>query len=338
MALGSLIMILGCRAPVSANAEYLIVAGGGGGGHGGGGGGGVLEGSIEMNEYVSYPIIIGAGGTAESGYSIFATQGNASRAFDIEPIGGGAGGSTSASGFGSTGDGYNGASGGGGGKKFGVHPPTYSYPTYSDGGKGVYPGSTYIDAARQGYDGGRGYHEYEEDQYPPYEALSAPTFPGGGGGGGGQGGDGDDVTNTSGTGGIGYESVISGTSTRYAGGGGGGGGSDQYYGTVTRYAGASGGLGGGGAGGSADSGNYQDWTYGESGEVNSGGGGGGGHFYQSFNQYGGNGGSGIVIIKIPDSRSLIFSEGVTYSQTSVEGSKIYTITETSTAEETMELR
>ena len=51
---------------------------------------------------------------------------------------------------------------------------------------------------------------------------------------------------------------------------------------------------------------------------------------------GGNGGSGVVIIKIPDSRTATFSGGVTSSEsTAVAGYKIYTVTATSTASETV---
>jgi uncharacterized protein YukJ len=51
---------------------------------------------------------------------------------------------------------------------------------------------------------------------------------------------------------------------------------------------------------------------------------------------GGNGGSGVVIIKIPDTHSAIFSSGVTQTlSTSVAGFNIYTVTATSTTSETV---
>jgi hypothetical protein len=51
---------------------------------------------------------------------------------------------------------------------------------------------------------------------------------------------------------------------------------------------------------------------------------------------GSNGGSGVIILKIPDTRTATFSAGVTSSvSTSVPGYKIYTITATSTSSETV---
>lgn len=88
---------------------------------------------------------------------------------------------------------------------------------------------------------------------------------GNGGGGGGAGGDGYNGTGGTGNGGIGKQSSITGTATYYAGGGAGGFGSSK-----------TGGTGGGGA--------YQ-----VSGTSNTGGGGGGDY---------GNGGSGVVIIRV----------------------------------------
>jgi hypothetical protein len=55
-----------------------------------------------------------------------------------------------------------------------------------------------------------------------------------------------------------------------------------------------------------------------------------------INGLGGNGGSGVVIIKIPDTRTATFSGGVTSSlSTSVSGFNIYTVTATSTTSETV---
>jgi hypothetical protein len=50
----------------------------------------------------------------------------------------------------------------------------------------------------------------------------------------------------------------------------------------------------------------------------------------------GNGGSGVIILKIPDNRTATFSGGVTSSlSTSVSGFKVYTVTATSTTSETV---
>jgi uncharacterized protein YukJ len=55
----------------------------------------------------------------------------------------------------------------------------------------------------------------------------------------------------------------------------------------------------------------------------------------SGTSYSGAGGSGIVILKIPDSYTATFSAGVTSSlDTSVAGYKIYSVTATSTTSET----
>ena len=110
--------------------------------------------------------------------------------------------------------------------------------------------------------------------------------PGGGGGGGGAGAVGVTATNNNGAaGGDGLQSSISGTATYYAGGGGGA----SYNNPGT---GGAGGNGGGGAGRGLSN------QIGENGSSNTGGGGGGGS--KTTAQYGGTGGSGIVIIRYPD--------------------------------------
>jgi hypothetical protein len=50
---------------------------------------------------------------------------------------------------------------------------------------------------------------------------------------------------------------------------------------------------------------------------------------------GGNGGSGVVFIKIPSANSATFSGGVTSSVATVGAYKIYTVTATSTTSETV---
>ncbi|MFA5917810.1 MAG: glycine-rich domain-containing protein [Candidatus Gracilibacteria bacterium] len=107
------------------------------------------------------------------------------------------------------------------------------------------------------------------------------TSPYPGGGGGGAGGVGiNGIGNQAGSGGPGIYSNISGISVAYAGGGGCGG-------TSQGSKVGSGGIGGGGAGGLS--------ANGTNGTPNTGGGGGGGS--NSSPYYGGNGGSGIVIIR-----------------------------------------
>lgn len=117
----------------------------------------------------------------------------------------------------------------------------------------------------------------------------------GGGGGGGRGLPGGDAyfigfINYGGDGGVGLASDITGTSTYYAGGGGGG-------------VNGVGGLGGGGNGGNYNliPGSQINGSPGQNAAVNTGGGGGGatgGSNNILFNfSYGGNGGSGVVVIR-----------------------------------------
>lgn len=102
---------------------------------------------------------------------------------------------------------------------------------------------------------------------------------------------------------------ITGLAAYYSGGGGG-----SAYTTV-----GTGGAGGGGAGSS-----YSAYT-GVSGAINTGGGGGGGS-NGSFSTPG-SGGSGIVILKIPDTYTGTVSGGLTSTlSTAVSGYKIYSIT------------
>ena len=111
---------------------------------------------------------------------------------------------------------------------------------------------------------------------------SAGASNGGSGGGGAFAAGG---TGPAGTGGNGIENTITGTSTYYSGGGGGG--ADGVGGTA--------GLGGGGAGAVTSS------SDGFSGIANTGGGGGGAW---NLGNNGGNGGSGVVIIRYPNTYTI----------------------------------
>jgi hypothetical protein len=242
-------------------ADYLVVAGGGGGGGGyrsGAGGAGGLRCTVGAT---------GGGGSLESALSLTA------KSYPVL-IGAGGVGITNANGtsggnsvFGSitaTGGGYGGGSwdsgnaGGPGGSGGG------GIGSSSTGGAG----GTRTASPVQGFNGGSGY--------------SGALQCGGGGGGAGAIGQNGGSGGTDGDGGNGATTSISGTSTTYAGGGGGG---NYGSGNVTI-----GGTGGGGAGGSGDS-PYKD---GVSGTVNTGGGAGGA---SGDGFKGGNGGSGIVIIR-----------------------------------------
>lgn len=174
---------------------------------------------------------------------------------------------SSATGGGFGGTGYSpGGDGGSGGAYLRTDIPT---------GRGI---------AGQGFDGG----------------LSGVGYAGSGGGGAGQIGQPAPSSFTAGNGGNGTNSFaaawLTPTSTGISGyiGGGGGGGASPYYGTPVR---ATGGLGGGGAGCMGGS----SATVAENGVANTGGGGGGGGATANVvtTRFGGNGGSGLVIIRYP---------------------------------------
>ena len=198
--------------------EYLVVAGGGKGGDagwggGGGGAGGLLQGNVSVTPG-TYTVTIGGGGSGSlSRYQTGGSNGSNSAisgsGVSVTANGGGYGSSAGGSPYGHPGG--DGGSGGGAAQR----------DAPKAGGRGIYPGSAYISATRQGYDGGW--------------VLGGSDS---GGGGGGAGGSGANTTGSGGNGGIGLQSNISGTAVYYAGGGGGG-------------SGASGGNGGGGNAGAA---------------------------------------------------------------------------------------
>ena len=211
----------------------LVIAGGGSGGTGyyggGGGAGGYLESSTDLSIGVTYTITVGTGGVGTTTQTNRGgTGGNStitgSGFSTITAIGGGGGGSRNNDQ--NTANAQGGPGGSGGGASY----------VQNVGGKGVYPGSTYLSQARQGYDGGA--------------TNSDGTFSAGGGGAGaaGQGAPGSPPR----SGGVGLASSITGTSVTRGGGGGnaygtsypgaGGGGSSDTPGTANT---------GGGGGGSA---------------------------------------------------------------------------------------
>jgi hypothetical protein len=135
----------------------------------------------------------------------------------------------------------------------------------------------------------------------------------GGGGGGGAGAAGaagvvaeNAANSVGGNGGIGVQTSISGTATYYAGGGGGISEGNNNF--------RLGGLGGGGKGEGAS-------NAGSAGTANTGGGA-GGNFYST----GRTGGSGIIILKYPNTVTATFSGGVTQSTVTSGAFKISTIT------------
>lgn len=271
--------------------RVLVVGGGGGGGMdmgGGGGGGGVV---YEKNQPVYGDVIVtvgrggygapaGSGGYRTDGvgpqpgghqFTISATAGLPSSFGELTALGGGYGGSSYYGYTPNFGLGGSGASGG--------------------GSSGYTAGATTTGAAGtvgQGFKGGN--------------AGGGSYYSGGGGGAGAPGTDGPNTPH----GGAGVYNDITGTGYYWGGGGGGasyssgqggnggvGGGGGGANGTTTGGAGYNNGnAGGGGAGGS--------WaqTPGGNAGANTGGGGGGGSHYNATNQ-GGEGGSGIVVVRYP---------------------------------------
>jgi hypothetical protein len=215
------------------NATTLLVAGGGSGGTGyyggGGGAGGVLETSTTFSLGVTHTITVGTGGVGTSTQTNRGGNGgnssiSGSGFSTITAVGGGGGGSRNGDQPNGNATGANGGSGGG-----------TSFPPTVAGGIGVYPGSTFLNQARQGYNG-----------------APAPVYGtdyGSSGGGAGAAGQYLSATATT-NGGIGVQSSITGSAVYYGGGGGGG------YGSGT------GGTGGGG-------------NQNNAGSTNTGGGGGG---------------------------------------------------------------
>jgi len=253
------------------NVDFLVIAGGGGGGQDSGGGGGAGGYRASYNSEAS-----GGGGSSESALSVaVGTQ------YTITVGGGGTGSqnpgfpnayprgtSGSNSVFGTI------TSIGGGAGGVNTESPVDLRPGLtggSGGGAGVNSnGGTITGAAgtsNQGFAGGNA----EGGAYPARK---------GGGGGGASAVGGNASTSVAGSGGNGVASTITGSSVTRAGGGGGSG--QDNNGTA-----GSGGSGGGGAGSVSGTGT--------SATTNTGGGGGGS---AAFNNAG-NGGSGIVILRMP---------------------------------------
>jgi 3D (Asp-Asp-Asp) domain-containing protein len=276
--------------------DYLVIAGGGGGGANVGGGGGA--GGYRTSFSTS-----GGGQPAEPRLHL-----NYSTAYPIT-IGAGGVGGTGVGGVGSNGSNSRFANlisiagGGGGGNGGGLNG--------RDGGSGGGAGEAAQRGSGtpgQGFNGGIDYD------------LGNYYGSGGGGGAGAVGVNGS--SGGGGTGGAGVASSITGASVTRAGGGGGG-----YY-----PIGGSQASGSGGGGGSGSSSNIN----GGAGTANTGGGGGGGSNMNNDPGAGGAGGSGIVILRIPSYATATFSGGVTSSlSTSVAGFNIYTVTATSTTNETV---
>ncbi len=257
--------------------DVLMVAGGGGGGGHANPGGAGAGGLIYINSHGLTPgtftITVGAGGVnTNTGTYATAVKGNDTTGIGLTAKGGGAGVVWSAAVLASLNGGSSGGYGTGGSVNTGAS--TATQPSQS-GDSGVYG---------FGNRGGNG-------------TYFGNPYPGGGGGGAGAVGQNSPGGSTAGAGGAGRTYDISGTSTTYAGGGGGGGWS--------AVSGMAGGAGGGGRGdcalsngsGTSSRGFTNNSSIGENGSINTGGGGGGAGRTGGQLSRGGNGGSGIVIIR-----------------------------------------
>lgn len=294
--------ILGVTSLYTVNADVLVVGGGGGGasnqnafaGAGGGGAGGYYYATHTLSfpdntQASGYLITVGAGGAGginqDSGFRGSPSSIYKLNNLDISRAGGGGGVWSTLS------DERNGASGGGApAGQFGW----WGTSAGSDKiGYGIYPGSPYIDAPRQGYNGGIG--------------GNGSNWAGAGGGGGSTGLGGDYFGASGNIGGPGTTcsdvnisaATNTGYSNAYAGGGGGGqaGGNGQGEGGN--------GAAGGGRGGSSNTLEVRTALP----RTGSGGGGGGSANY-GYAQ-GGAGGSGVVIVSYPGGQTL--NGGTVYS-------------------------
>jgi hypothetical protein len=251
--------------------NVLCVAGGGGGGgqHGGAGGAGGYQLTTKVFNKSSISITVGEGGTGaqSSQPNNRGTNGANSVIDDIVSIGGGGGGTYQNSGSGAPG----GSGGGGAIGHTSANGNNFSWQSNSQVSTPGYAIST------QGNPGGSGWHV-------------GPGYPGGGGGGAGSSGVGRLENNSGGAGGNGLSNTILGY-TRWFAGGGGGWSHGYFSGT--------GGIGGGGLG-LMHSSFISDHA---NAAPNSGGGGGGGGHSNGIR--GGNGGSGIVVIRT----QIVYSAG-----------------------------
>ena len=282
-------------------ARYLLVGGGGAGGGCAGGGGGagavVTATELALSRNVKYTVVIGSGGTGTTG-----NGGNGGGSSFYGPgvtlvaTGGGGGGGVRSS----DAAGVQGASGGGAG---GGHPDNAGQ---MQGGNGT-----------AGFAGGN-------SGSSPFSCTRT------GGGGGGSSAVGDNAAGyVAGSGGAGTSSNIGGGTVLVAGGGGGGGTDGPLFNCPTHTAGL-GNSGGGngsvknGVGPMPDQARLGD---GQAALPNTGSGGGGGAFSGSSDWLGGNGGSGLFVI-----RTNFYAAATTGSPTvtTVSGQIVYTFTQSGT--------
>jgi len=268
------------QASGSNSVDYLVVAGGASGGGydnaaaSGGGAGGMrysfpnpATGGLPVSAQ-AYPVTVGAGGTQPQNQHYAGGNGTNSVFSSVTSTGGGGGGGYTNIGPPSNFPNYIAKDGGSGG---GAAVPQSFGTTNTDIGDGNTPPVS----PSQGNPGGGG-----------FDAVSSNSNGGGGGGATTAGSAGTSPPNTGGNGGAGATSNINFSAVTRGGGGGGNG-----YLTCNQ------GSGGPGGGGNANKGaTPASAGNGGAGTVNTGGGGGGTDSRPGPN-YGGTGGSGIVIIR-----------------------------------------
>jgi hypothetical protein len=292
--------------------DYLIVAGGAGGGSyvgGGGGGGGVILGNSNLTTGSSFTLTVGGGGATNVNGVNSSFVGNS---YNLVAIGGGTGANYADN---------SGASGGSGGGHGG---------SQNNGARGGFA------TQRTSASGGFGNNGASSTANRPNDVTM------GGGGGGAATNAVGNTANYPGDAGNGIYSDILGTGYYWAGGGGGGAYNPGAGGSPARS--GNGGQGGGGNGGCFASGtvgvigtgglNAATQTainagatgqgIGGSGGANTGSGGGGcGH-----SDVGGPGGSGIVVLRFPNTYPDLASigAGLTFTKTSITGHTVYRFT------------
>jgi len=262
--------------------DYLVVAGGGAGNFSAGNGGSGGGGAGGLRSTVT---ATGGLGTLESPLSV-----NAGTNYTVTVGGGGAsvqGSTTLYPGSNSVFSSITSTGGGGGG--YG-QPGGGGGPGGSGGGAGENNATAGVRTASpvQGFDGG----------------AAATGSDGSGGGGAGAVGVNGNNAGPAGDGGAGVAVSITGSSVTYAGGGAG----SSY-----QYSGGNGGTGGGGNG--TGPGNRSSAT---AGDTNKGGGGGS---IGGSRSYGGSsaGGSGVVILRYPDTKTITIGAGLTGTESAASG-------------------
>ena len=277
--------------------DYLVVGGGASGGQvGGGGAGGYLTNfggtSLALSISTNYAITVGGGGAGSA--STRGNNGSDSIFNNITSTGGGGGGGQGSST--NSGDGYNGGSGGGAG-------------VYDAGSGTPGNGNTPATNPSQGNNGGND------------NKASGSQWSGGGGGGAGTVGQDASTSILAGDGGAGLANAItvaSGAGPFYAAGGGG---SSWNSGVGTPSAGTGGSSIGGNGGTSGSTAT--------SGATNKGSGGGACGFNPSGYLLGnsGSGGSGVVILRYPNSKTITNpGSGLTFTTATVGSDKVTTFT------------